>query len=274
MRTLIFAGLLLPAVALAGDRPCKHSEPRSLQLDFSGISTVVFDIGSHDLRLEAVTNSDGLIEGKACASKADYLDQLTLSEERSGDRLTVRAEREDKLAGSFFGRRYARMYLSGSVPDNVAVELEVGSGDARVTGAAEARVNVGSGDAEISRVGGPAAATVGSGDIEIYDVGELHVGSIGSGDIEARRVRGPVTVDSIGSGDLDLEGADGDVEIGSIGSGDAELQDIEGSITVDTIGSGDVEARNVRGNLTVRSKGSGEVEHANVSGTIDIPERR
>lgn len=273
MRILLSIVLLLPAVALAEDERCKHSEPRSLQLDFSGVRTVVFDIGPNDIRLEAVSDPDGAVQGRACASHADHLEQLSLTQERLDDKLIVRAEREGKLSGSFFGRNYARMHLTGSLPDDVTVELTVGSGDARVTGAAAMSAIVGSGDAEIARIGGRLTATVGSGDIEIYDVGELRVGSIGSGDIEARNVRGAVSVGSIGSGDFDLEDAGDDVEIGSIGSGDADLKDIGGNVTVDTIGSGDVEVRNVRGDLIVRSKGSGSVEHSNVDGSIDVPSR-
>ncbi|NZA25949.1 DUF2807 domain-containing protein [Luteimonas sp. SJ-92] len=265
--------LVLPAAADAQDRRCRESAPQELQLDLSGVKTVMFDIGHNKLRLEALSGADGRLSGRACASSAARLDELRLTQEREGDRLLVRAGREG--GGVFsFGNAYAYLDLSGQVPDDVLVQLKVGSGDAWLTGAAAMSADVGSGDVEAKRIRGLVTAKVGSGDIVLDDIGALKVLSIGSGDIKARSVRGDVEVGSIGSGDFELRGAGGDVEIGSIGSGDAELDDVAGSVAVGSIGSGDLEIANVRGDLTVRSKGSGSVDHSGVAGAVDVPRRR
>lgn len=277
MRKLSLALLalaLLPAAATAQDsRSCKHSAPRDLSFQVGDARTVVFEIGQHDLRLRGAPGKGGRIQGRACASGASMLDRLTLTQERVGDRLIVRLQREDKRVLSF-GNSYGYLKLEGTVPDNVKVEFNVGSGDAIVTGVSALALSVGSGDAEARQVKGAVSAKVGSGDIELSGIGSLDVSSIGSGDIKARQVRGAAKVGSIGSGDLELDDVGGGVEIGSIGSGDADLANIGGDVVVRSIGSGDLDVDGVRGTLVVRSKGSGSVDHANVSGKVDLPKKR
>lgn len=294
MKRLIFASLLLalPLAAAAQQPHCEHSAPRELQLDLSGVRTIAFEIGPHKLRLDAAPGADGKLQGRACASSQDLLQNLIVEQGRSGHVLTVSLRRDPQRTG-WIGRHYSYLDLSGSVPDDVLVQLKVGSGDAWLTGASAMSADVGSGDVDARRIAGQATVKVSSGDVELQDVGSLNVLSIGSGDVEAGNVRGAVEVGSIGSGDFDLKGAGGDVKIGSIGSGDAELQDVRGnveigsigsgdarvrglggSLTVNSIGSGDLDARNVRGDLNVRSKGSGSVRHADVGGRIDVPGRR
>ncbi|MGY0632895.1 GIN domain-containing protein [Luteimonas sp. A478] len=273
-RYLLLCALLLPLAAHAEDDNCRHSAPRQMQLELDGVRTVKFEIGHNKLRLDAGANADGTLQGRACASSAGALDNLKLEQQRDGDQLTVRVYREGRLGGLFSGGGYAYLDLSGSVPDNVLVQLIVGSGDAWLTGASAMSADVGSGDVEARNIAGLVTAKVGSGDITLHDIGALNILSIGSGDIEAHQVRGSVEVGSIGSGDFELEGAAGDVGVGSIGSGDADLRDVRGSISVGSIGSGDLDIRGVGGDLTVRSAGSGSVRHTGVDGSVDVPRRR
>lgn len=291
--SLLLLALLLPFATQAQDSHCRHSGPRSLQLDLDGVRTVMFQIHNHKLRLDASPGAAGAIQGRACASSEGWLEDLKVEQRREGDRLHVRLYRDRQVRGIFLGRNYAYLDMSGSVPDDVLVQLSVGSGDAWVTGAAAMSADVGSGDVEARRIAGRVTAQVGSGDIELDDIGSLHVLSIGSGDVEAGSVRGDVEVGSIGSGDFTLSGAGGDasvesigsgdaelhevrgnVSIGSIGSGDARLRNVGGSVTVDAIGSGDLDARGVRGDLTVNGKGSGSVRHEGVEGNVDVPRKR
>ncbi len=264
--------LLLPATAAAQER-CKHSEPRELALEIGDARTVVFDIGASELRLDGKAGAAGHVGGQACASHAEGLAQLSLTQERVGDKLVVRAAREPRI-GISLGNRYAYLKLAATVPDDVAVQVDVGSGDAWIRGTRSLALDVGSGDADARGIGGPVWAKVGSGDVRLEETGPLEVLSIGSGDFVATGIGGAVGVGSIGSGDFELSGARGDVRIGSIGSGDADLRDIDGSVTVDSIGSGDIDVADVRGGLQVRSSGSGSVDHENVTGTVDLPRRR
>ena len=254
MRTLPLIALL-PVALFAGQAfadECKHSEPHNLQLDFSGVKTVMFDIGPHELIVNAAPGAKGAVQGKACASNPDRLKELSLTQERVGDKIIVTAKRADTISIGFGSANYAYLSLNASVPNNVLVQLKVGSGDARVVGAASMSADVGSGDVEGRNIRGQVTADVNSGDIELDTIGSLHVLSVGSGDLKARRVKG-------------------DVVIGSIGSGDVEVRDVGGSVSADKIGSGDLDAHSVTGNLTVRRVGSGSVDHSGVTGRVDVP---
>ena len=266
---LLLASIPAPALAFADE--CKHSAPRNLDLDLAGVRTVMFEIGHNDLRVDAKPGAAATIRGRACTSDADRLDRLRVVQERSGDKLVVRTETVSDWIGFSFGDRYAYLTLDVTLPDNLLVQLDVGSGDARVAGAPSLSADVGSGDVEANRIKGLVTAKVGSGDIVLRDIGSLRVLSIGSGDVEAENVRGDTRVGSIGSGDFTLDRAGGRVEIGSIGSGNAGIARASGLVEVDSIGSGDVAVSDSTGGLTVHSVGSGDIEHRNVSGPIDIP---
>ena len=273
MRKLSLLTLLLlaPASAFAAAPECKHSQPRDLELDLAGVKAVVFDIANHDLTIDASAGAKAALGGKACASSEEFLQQLKLSQHKAGDKLYVTARREGSFGGIFFGNSYAYLKLAGTLPDNITVQLKVGSGDAVVTGASVLSADVGSGDVEARHIRGLVAAKVGSGDITLEDIGSLNVISVGSGDLSAGKVRGPAKVGSVGSGDFELKGASGDVEIGSVGSGDAKVSEVTGSVSVASLGSGDVDVQDVRGDLSVQSKGSGSVNHDRIDGRVSVP---
>ena len=273
MRKLSLLTLLLlaPAAAFATSPECKHSQPRNLALDLTGVKTVVFDIASNDLIVDAIAGAKAALGGKGCASDEKYLQQLKLTQHKAGDKLYVVARREGSASGIFLGSNYAYLKLAATLPDNVMVQLKVGSGDAVVTGAPMLSADVNSGDVEARHIRGLVAASVGSGDIILEDIGSLHVISVGSGDLSAKKVRGPAKVGSVGSGDFELDGASDDVEIGSVGSGDARVTGVSGSVTVASVGSGDLEVNDIRGDLSVRSKSSGSVSHNRVDGRVDVP---
>ncbi|HEX7803914.1 MAG TPA: DUF4097 family beta strand repeat-containing protein [Pseudoxanthomonas sp.] len=273
MRKLSLLTLLLlaPAAAFATAPECKHSQPRNLTLDLTGVKTVVFDIASNDLTVDAIAGAKAVLGGKGCASDEKYLQQLKLTQHKAGDKLYVTARREGSAGGIFLGSNYAYLKLAATLPDNVMVQLKVGSGDAVVTGAPLLSADVGSGDVEARHIRGLVAASVNSGDIILEDIGSLHVISVGSGDLSAKKVRGPAKVGSVGSGDFELNGALGDVEIGSVGSGDARVTGVSGSVNVASVGSGDLEVDDIRGDLSVRSKSSGSVSHNRVDGRVDVP---
>ncbi|MEO6519341.1 MAG: DUF2807 domain-containing protein [Pseudoxanthomonas sp.] len=270
-KTLLPVLLLLPFVAYAQGPECKHSQPRALQLDLAGVKAVVFDIDANNLSVVASAGAQAGLSGKACASDAQYLDQLKLVQHKSGDKLYVVARREVSGGGFFVGRHYAYLTLNASLPEEVMVQLKVGSGDASVTGASLLSADVGSGDVHASNIRGLVAAKVGSGDIVVDNSGSLHVISVGSGDFTASKVGGAVKVGNIGSGDFTLNGTKGDVEIGSVGSGDATISGVSGSVRVDSLGSGDIEIRDIRGDLSLQSRGSGSVKHSRIDGRVSVP---
>ncbi|MGH8085141.1 MAG: DUF4097 family beta strand repeat-containing protein [Lysobacter sp.] len=253
MRKFLFGCVLMLPLAAFAQQKCEYTRSFELSPDLTGIETVVFEVGGFDLDVKATAGASADMQGKACASSVKKLEQLEVRHERRGDRLVVSMERDkDGWDFNLFGDNYNYMHLAATLPDDVAVQVDAGSGDANIDGVASLDLVVGSGDADVRGVPGPVSVVVGSGGAELADIGPLEVGSVGSGDLDARDVAGDVRVGSIGSGDIDLARVEGSVEVGTIGSG---------SLDVDT----------VSGDLRVRSVGSGDVDHHRVAGTHDLP---
>lgn len=272
IKPLLFALALLPGVALA-DEHCKFSQPQAMDLALAGVKAVVFEVNSHDLRLQASPGARAALSGRACASSQDLLGQLSLTQEKVGDKLVVRLQRESRGLNIGFGSSYAWLDITGTLPDTLLVQLKVGSGDASLSGAQAMSADVGSGDVKARDIKALATAAVGSGDIELDNVGALHVVSIGSGDVRVGGVRGDARVGSIASGDLELRDVQGNVEIDSIGSGDADIGGVRGTVGLGTLGSGDLRVRDA-GGLRVRHSGSGSIDHSGIRGTVELPKKR
>jgi hypothetical protein len=261
----------LPFSSHAADR-CEHSAPRELDLNLTGVKTVVFDIGPHELSVTGGKTGASAVRGKACASDTKRLAGLVIDQRREGDKLIVRAgQNGPALMGSWSGTKYAYLALEATLPDTIAVRVRVGSGEAIVDGVASLAADVGSGDLKANHIRGTVYADVGSGDIVVNDAGALQVVSVGSGDLNAQEIRGGTIVGNINSGDLRIDNTGGGVRIDSIGSGDAELSAVDGDVSVERIGSGSLTVMGVRGNLLVSGIGSGSVDHRNVAGQVRIP---
>lgn len=277
-KTILAALLLAPGLALAND-PCDVERTQTLEIDAAGIAALQISIGPDSLQLEGHDQDGGSLSVRMCASDQERLDALAVALERDGDdRLVLALDhggRHNQIStGWFFSRNdYGRFEISGRIPARLALDLTVGSGDARVANVAALEAVLGSGELEVERVDGRFSALVGSGKIEAEGTGPVEVGSIGSGEIKLTGVEGDVLVGNIGSGKLDLRRVDGSVSIGAIGSGEAKLREVSGDVDVRALGSGLIEAQDIGGNLELRSKGSGKVEPRNVTGSISLPNR-
>lgn len=256
MRQLIFATLLLvPAVAMADKDNCKFSAPRNLELDLSGVRAVRFAVNAYDLHLSGdAPAGKGSVRGTACASDQETVDNLVVTQQREGDTLVVELTNKRNSGWSGWGSHYSDLKVEATVPPNIPVTVNVGSGDAKVRGLASLDSSVGSGDLEAHDIKGAVKTSVGSGDATFENTGAIEVDTVGSGDFHAKRVNGGVS-------------------IRTVGSGDAKLSDVGGNVEVGTVGSGDIDVDGVRGNLTVRTQGSGDVEHHGVSGKVDVPDK-
>lgn len=256
MRQLIFAALLLvPAVAMADKDYCKFSAPRNLELDLSGVRSVRFAVNAYDLHVTGGSAAGkGTVRGTACASDQETLDNLVVTQEREGDTLVVELQNKRNSGWSGWGSHYSDLKVEATVPANIPVTVNVGSGDAKVRGVASLDTSVGSGDLEAHDIKGAVKATVGSGDLTLQDTGSIEVDTVGSGDFQAKGVKGGVMIHTVGSGD-------------------AKLTDVGGNVEVGTVGSGDIDVNDVRGNLTVRTQGSGDVDHHGVTGKVDVPDK-
>ncbi|WP_295515511.1 DUF2807 domain-containing protein [uncultured Stenotrophomonas sp.] len=292
MRTLLACSallLLLPLSVQAADAPnCKLSAPRSLKLDTAGAKAVVFEVNQHDLKVVANAGG-GQLEGRACASSQELLDQLRLDQRREGDKLVV-SLRRDSRPGISLGNFHAWLDIRGSVPDNLPLQFRIGSGDASVDNAQSLSMDVGSGDGIARGTRGSVHAAVGSGDLDIDGASSLNLLSLGSGDVKARNIGGDAVVGTVGSGDLkisDVRGnarletvgsgdigfrqVKGNVEIGVVGSGDVDIDQTGGNVHVRSHGSGDITVNGAGGNLTVDHSGSGDVRHRDIGGKVTLP---
>lgn len=251
-RVLLPLLLLAPFASHAND-DCKLQAPRHLTADLAGVRGVRVEVNSYNLHLTGNAGAKGLtLDGRACASDQATLDTLTVSQHREGDQLVIELGGDRHFSISLFGSSSSDLDVNIGLPSGMPVNVEVGSGDAEVTGVAQLDSHVGSGDLHVHRIAGRFAASVGSGDIDGGDVGSLELGSVGSGDFK-------------------LSGIKGDARIGSIGSGDVGLSDVGGSVHADTLGSGDLSVDDVAGDFHLGAKGSGDVNQHGVKGKVSVP---
>jgi len=250
---LILAAVSTTALA---DHDCKFKAERNLDIDPAGLKALTLVLGSSDAQVEGVAGIKRIeVRGKACASEEEWLKDLTVDQERGGDRVRVTTSKNcDGTHINLFGSSYAYIDLTVRIPVDLALEVDAGSGDADVGNVASLRFTSGSGDLKAHHVTGDVLVKVGSGDAIIDDIGGLEVERVGSGDVTFADVRGSVRIESVGSGDVGVRRTGGDVEIGSIGSGD---------VTVDGVG----------GNFIVHSAGSGDLHHHQVTGKVEVPKR-
>ena len=275
MRVLF--GLILAAVSTAAlaDHDCKFSAERNLDIDLAGLKALTLVLGSSDAQVEGVAGIKRIeVRGKACASEEEWLKDLTVDQERSGDRVRVTTSKNRSGTHiNLFGSSYAYIDLTVRIPTDLALEVDAGSGDADVTNVASLRFTSGSGDLKAHHIVGDVLVKVGSGDAIIDDIGGLNVERVGSGDIRASNSRGDIKVGHVGSGDVTFADVRGSVRIESVGSGDVGVRRTGGDVEIGSIGSGDVTVDGVGGNFIVHSAGSGDLHHHQVTGKVDVPKR-
>ena len=271
----VLAGLTLLALAgAAGAEECRYSAPRNVDLDGATLKSLLLNLGATDAHVRGVAGLKQVeIRGTACASSPQWLEDLRLETSRSGDNATVTVRTGDHgiTLGLFGFSRYAYMKLSVSVPPQLAVAIDSGSGDVIAESLGSLDFHSGSGDLKADEIAGLLALQLGSGDVEAQRVGEVQLRSTGSGDVSVEDVRGDVHASQAGSGDLHFSNVGGGVLVGSIGSGDLHLGNIGRNVQVGSIGSGDVIVDGVDGNLEVGAAGSGDVTYHGVKGTVHVP---
>ena len=150
---------------------------------------------------------------------------------------------------------------------DVRVSGVAGSGDVRLEGVAAVEVRVDSGNAVVRDVSGAVRVDNGSGDVEVTSVGGDFAGSVDSGHARLSGIRGAVTVEN-GSGDIDVEMAAvasvrADADSGNVtvrvprGAYRVDVQVDSGTRTVDVEdapgASAELVLRSGSGDITVRA---------------------
>jgi hypothetical protein len=252
MRTLTTLALLLTAATASADvfGDCSFTEKRNVAAPAAGVSRIVIVGRAGYLHINGRRGAgEARASGTACVSSRDLLSDTKLILSRSGSELRIEADTPSDTG--IFGS--SRLDFDVTVPDNVALRVEDGSGELTIDNTASAEVTDGSGDITIRNV---------IGDLSVRD---------GSGDMKIDNVSGAVRI-SDGSGDIDVNGA-GSVEVANDGSGSADIRNVKGDVHIGNKGSGSVEVSDVGGNFHVGNKGGGSIDWKRVAGHVDVPER-
>lgn len=253
---------------------CKYAAERPLDIDPAGLRALVLQLDSSDAHVRGVAGLAKVeVRGKACASREDWLADLTVEQKREGDHVVVSTQQHRGNTIGGFHSSYAYIDLDVRIPENLALQIQANSGDADVANIAALDFTAHSGDLIVNHISGTVSAEVGSGDIKADDIGSLELRRSGSGDVRARSVRGDVRVGNVGSGDLTLEHVSKSVRVNSVGSGDIGVHGTGGDVEIGSIGSGDVIASDVGGDFTVGHAGSGDIHHHSVKGKVSVPAR-
>jgi len=250
---------------------CEHRQPRSLDVDLTGIEQIQVKAGPGDLVIRGESGRVRLVaSGEACAGEQQVLEKLQLTSERHGDTLLVSIAEggESMTSGLFNGPAYLNLEMR--VPETVAIIVKDGSGNFTASGVGRLELDDGSGDVDISDVHGPLQVHDGSGSIRVAKATGVQL-SDGSGDVELRGIQGNVDILDDGSGNLFIRDVSGNVRVRNDGSGDISLEHIGRDVRVDDDGSGEIVARDVGGSFTVAADGSGGIRHEQIRGAVKLP---
>jgi len=237
------------------------------------------------------------VQSTSQESARNIFDQIKVTMEREGDRLSIRVREPDRRrhkinvqAGPWRIRRSIEIELTVAVPANARLECETATGDFDAVGLAQdVSFSTNSGDLEVSQGTGRTTVRATSGDIILRDLGgfvnvqttsgDVDAVNLGrglvvratSGDVHAARILGGVSIET-STGDIESDEIAGPVSY-STSAGDVIVAATTDSCTIETA-SGDVEARLAGRPRHVRVRtSSGQVElalPANVGGDLDV----
>lgn len=259
MRHATFASLALLAAASTASAgvfsDCDYKAPRSLTAALNGATHIVVVGKAGSLK---VTGQRGLTQlratGTACTSERNLLNDIQLVARRDGNTVRLEAQIPEHDGSWFDWSSYqASLDFEVAVPDNIAIDIMDGSGEATIENVATARIADGSGSLHVRDVNGNLEITDGSGEITVENV---------TGDVRITDGSGSISIDKAGS-----------VNIANDGSGSVDIMHVAHDVNIGTKGSGGVEVEDVGGNFIVGHKGSGHIDYASVRGQVQIPDR-
>lgn len=236
-----------------------YTSLRNADVDVRGAKSIEVHAGAGSLRIQGRPGiSQVEVRGTARASSRDHLADIKLVAERRGDVVYIKSDVPEDRNGGFWsnvrGDWNLQLDLVIEVPLNVALDVEDGSGEIKISDVGPLKLTDGSGEMTIIGVKGDLTIEDGSGSITIENVeGRVRV-SDGSGEIRAKNIVGDFIVDEDGSGGIDIAG-------------------VGGSVRIEHDGSGGVDVERVAGDFIVNNKGGGSIRSSGVRGKIDIPDR-
>lgn len=234
---------------------CNYEAERSLSLPARADELVRVRAGSGSLEVVGVPGlGEVRATARACASQAEFLEDLQLSSDRNGSEVRIETHYPDWSDRGGWGNRYARLDLRVEVPEGMMTDIQDSSGEIYVEGLGDLDIRDSSGEIEGEALLGRVRIDDSSGEIVLRDVtGDVEIED-GSGEIELSDIGGAVLL-SDGSGEIDVSRVAGTVRVARDGSGSIEVDGVGGDFIVDRDGSGSIEYRNVTGRVDVPRKG-------------------
>lgn len=224
----VFLFVAATSIAVAAD--CPYEASREAVLDAGGADQLQIEAGAGSLRVEGQNGlAEVRVDGTACASSEDLLQDIQIKTDRKGDTLVVVTDIPD---GSGWRNAHAHLDLVITVPTSLALKVEDGSGSASFSNVGALQLKDGSGEIDVRNAGGSAEVTDGSGEVDIAGVeGDLWI-TDGSGGINISQVGGSVSINEDGSGGIDVSHVIGDLLVGRDGSGGIHFDDVGGRVQV------------------------------------------
>jgi DUF4097 and DUF4098 domain-containing protein YvlB len=273
MKLILGSALLACAFAVpAHADDCKHTAHRTGNSAGPDIERVVIEARAGDLVVSGADSRDVTVDGRACASTPELLEESKLEIRREGNTVYVRTvlpEISDSLLG---WNRYAYMDVKVGVPKSATLKIDDSSGDMDVADVQAATITDSSGDQTLENIAGDLDVSDSSGEIKILKVGGGLRLKDSSGDVEVDGVQGDVLVEVDSSGDLDIRHVSGGVHVRNDSSGDIEIHDVKRDVLIDEDSSGGIRVQDVGGDFTVGSDGSGGIHFERIAGQVHVPD--
>lgn len=216
-----------------------------LELSTSQLRSFDIEAGAGDLSIVGIEGQTKIIVDATIHTTKDKAYKLTLKQNGSSAELVAK---HNSHSGSWYGSS-PRIHLKITMPTNLALEIDDGSGDISV-----------------SNVTAGLIVDDGSGNILLNEIAEDIAVDDGSGEIVIKRAVGNIKIDD-GSGNLYVADVIGSVDIED-GSGNLTVTKVSGIVTIDD-GSGDIDVNNA-GGLTILESGSGGLSISSIKGNVNI----
>ena len=245
---LLAAVLIAPIYGYADD--CRYSKDYDFSVDAASLESLRLDVGAGSLSVEGNAASNEVrVVATACANSRKRLDDLDLTHRVRDSDLLVRTERY--RSGSFFswlsfGNTYSYINIEVTMPSDLTLDVDDGSGGVEISNVSSLSLNDGSGSILIDNISGNVDVDDGSGSISIIGVSGIVSVDDGSGPIRIRDSN-EVTIIDDGSGEISIENIHNNVIIRNDGSGGISIRDVAGNVEIGDAGSGSVDVRGVAG---------------------------
>lgn len=195
------------------------------------------------------SNANQVVVHMLATGSQNYLDQLKLSADASGNTVSVVAEHESQSLFGWLRMGSHRIEVTVEVPRQFSVDLKTSGGDL-----------------DISQVSGTVIGKTSGGDIRLSQLAGSVRAQTSGGDVTAEHIEGDTWVHTSG-GRIKAESIDGKLDVGTSGGG-IHLGNINGD-TVAHTSSGDFSVAGIRGDSDLSTSG-GDIRATSLDGKIRV----